>query len=136
MHIIVIRPDRESRRFTLGRRHAGAAVFGTFTIALAVAIGAYLLGHGQRGAAQSKDRAQVASLKVKLAHKTAALTALQTKNQGGINAIAARMARLDAQVNQVAAMSAQVVKLAGLKNSSFDFNAPPGEGGAAPAVEL
>ncbi|MGH8426843.1 MAG: peptidoglycan DD-metalloendopeptidase family protein [Gammaproteobacteria bacterium] len=135
MHIIVMRRRQGPRRIELGRRHAGAAAFATLVLVVALGAGGYVLGgSGQHRSGSPND--EVAIMRAKLLSESAVLAEMRIQSQAGINAIAARMARLDAQVNQLNALGGQIVKLTGLKKSSFNFNAVPGEGGPAPAREV
>jgi len=96
------------------------------------AVGGYFLGVAR---APASLVSQTRHLRSQIHRQTAALDNLRTQSRGAINAVAARMARLDAKVNRLDAMGAEIVNLAGLKKTGFDFQAPAGEGGPAPADE-
>ena len=132
MHLIVVRKGRGPRRIAVGRHHLGVLAGATLAAAAAIAVGGYLLGRGAHGASAGK----VATLRARLAHESSVLQDLRVQSRAGVDAIAARMAKLDAQVSQLDAMGAEVVRLAGLKQSGFDFNSTPGEGGPQPAAEI
>lgn len=132
MFIVMRGGSATARRYVLHHGHAFAGVAILFALALAAATGGYFAG---RGHSDARLRSRLAGLKQNLARQSAALGDLREKSQGGIDAVAARMATLDARLNRLDALGTQVVGLAGLKKSGFDFSAAPGEGGPEPAVE-
>ncbi len=126
MEVIVVRSGRPSWRCRLRSRY-GALLLGATLLLVAAGVGiGYLVG-AQRAPAALMARAH--ALKSRIEHQKTALADLRTQSQGAINALAARMAQLNAQANRLDAMGAEVVRLAGLKKSGFDFSAPVGEGG-------
>lgn len=132
LHVIVVRKGRGPRRLTIGRLHLGGLAAVGLVLALGASLGGYLLGRHRAG---GFPKTAVAGLQARLAEKTTALKQMKIQSQEAINAIAARMAQLDAEVNRLDAMGAEIVKLAGLKTSGFDFKTAAGEGGPAPASE-
>jgi murein DD-endopeptidase MepM/ murein hydrolase activator NlpD len=130
--LFIVRTRFGVRRLALGRGHLGAALGVVFVLALAAAIGGYYAGRGHSNAVL---QGKVAELNADLAHQSRQLAHLRTKSRASIDAVAVRMADLDARVNRLDAMGKQVVGLAGLKSSGFDFAQEPGEGGPEPAIE-
>ncbi|MGH8273191.1 MAG: M23 family metallopeptidase, partial [Gammaproteobacteria bacterium] len=122
----------EARHFVLHRGHAAVGIAATLAVALALAAGGYFAGRGHSSALL---QTRVAGLKQNLAHQSASLGDLRTKSEGSIDAVAARMAALDARLNRLDAMGKQIVGLAGLKKSGFNFSKTPGEGGPEPKSE-
>lgn len=133
MDLILLRRNQGPRRWVLRRRHAVAAAVAVLGLAVGAGYAGYAVGVHH---APWRLVARAQQLRHSIARQSAALAKLRTQNQGAVNAVAARMADLDAQVNRLDAMGAEIVRLAGLKKSGFDFDVPPGEGGPEPAREV
>lgn len=133
MDLILLRVNRGPRRWALGRRHIVAAAAVLLVLAGGGGYAGYVIGVDN---APARLVARTQQLRHSIARQATMLGELRTQNQGAVNAVAARMAQLDAQLNRLDAMGAEIVHLAGLKKSGFDFNAAPGEGGPEPAHEL
>ncbi len=101
-------------------------------LALTVLVGGYFVG---RAHSSHRLDSRLTGLQKKLARQNTALTRLRARSQAGIDAVAKRMAMLDARLNRLDAMGKQIVGLAGLQKDGFDFSEAPGEGGPEPAVE-
>jgi murein DD-endopeptidase MepM/ murein hydrolase activator NlpD len=128
MEFIVVRSGRASWRWKMRSRYGAA--FAVAMVALVVcgmALG-YLIG-AQR--APARVLAKTRQLQDQIMQQKQSIADIRTQNRGAINAVAARMAQLNAQVNRLDAMGAEIVHLAGLKKSGFDFSEPAGEGGPA-----
>jgi len=126
MEFIVVRPGHSSRRWKLRSRY-GVLLAGALGLLVAVGlVSGYMLGAKR---APDELLAQTRHLHAQIKKQAGELADLRTQSQGAINAVAARMAQLNAQANRLDAMGAEVVHLAGLKKSGFDFSAPVGEGG-------
>lgn len=132
MEFIVVRPGRPSSRWTLRSRYGAVLVTAVCLLTAGAVTFGYLLGAKR---APAELLAQTHRLHARIEKQTHELADLRTQSRGAINAIAARMAQVNAQVNRLDAMGAEVVHLAGLKNSGFDFSAPVGEGGPDSANE-
>ncbi|MGH8126807.1 MAG: peptidoglycan DD-metalloendopeptidase family protein [Gammaproteobacteria bacterium] len=126
MEFIVVRPGRPSRRWKLRSRYGVVLTFAVCVVIAGGIVFGYLLGAKR---APAELFAQTHELHNQIEKQTHELADLRTQNQGAINAVAARMAQLNAQANRLDAMGAEVVHLAGLKKSGFDFSEPVGEGG-------
>lgn len=132
MDMIVLRRGREPWRWNFRHYHAAIAIVAGGLLVGGLGYGGYVLGVHR---APARLLAKTQRLRHAIARQTNALSQLRTQSQGAINAVAARMARLDAQVNRLDAMGAEIVHLAGLKKSGFNFKSPAGEGGPEPATE-
>lgn len=126
MEFIVLRSGKASWRWRLRSRYGAASVAALALLVAGGVAGGYVLG-ARRAPAQMLAKAR--DLQQQIEHQRQALHDMRTQNRGAINAVAARMAQLNAQVNRLDAMGAEIVNLAGLKKSGFDFSAPAGEGG-------
>ncbi len=133
MEVILLGRTGRMWRMVLRQSHGiGAAAIVLLFLAGAGTAG-YFLGQRSAGApfiAESRE------LHAEITHQMAALTQLKARSQAGIDAVAARMARVDAQINRVNAMGAEIVRLSGIKHSGFNFSTPSGEGGAEPVAEV
>ncbi|MDN5864185.1 MAG: M23 family metallopeptidase [Gammaproteobacteria bacterium] len=129
---IVLRTRTGPRRFMLRRAHWCAALGLLFGLALAAAAGGFFAG---RGYSSHVLVSRVYAMQGQLTRQSAKLEKLRQHSQAGVNAVASRMATLDARLNRLDAMGAQIVSMAGLEESGFDFTAVPGEGGPYPTNE-
>ena len=126
MEFIVVRSGKAARRWDMKSRYGvacAAAIMALIVVGMALG---YWIG-AQRAPSQLLARAQHLQNRIKQQKKD--IADIRTQNRGAINAVAARMAQLNAQVNRLDAMGAEIVHLAGLKKSGFDFSEPAGEGG-------
>ncbi|HYW76653.1 MAG TPA: M23 family metallopeptidase [Gammaproteobacteria bacterium] len=126
MEFIVVRSGRASWRWNLRSRYGAAGVAAVMVLVVAGMALGYVIGT-QRAPSQLMARAR--HLQNQIKQQKQAIADIRTQNRGAINAVAARMAQLNAQVNRLDAMGAEIVHLAGLKKSGFNFSAPAGEGG-------
>lgn len=126
MEFIVVRPGRPSRRWKLRSRYGAMLVAGVALLVGGGAATGYLLGIQH---APHELIAKARKLNARIEQQKQDLADLRTQSQGAVNAVAARMAQLNAQANRLDAMGAEVVRLSGLKKSGFDFSSPVGEGG-------
>ncbi|MGH8225615.1 MAG: M23 family metallopeptidase, partial [Gammaproteobacteria bacterium] len=133
MQLIVMRTRGRSLRLILRRRHTVVAAIVLVVLGVGTGLGGFFLGIHHSGAGL---KLQAANLRNDIGRQSTSLADLRVQSQAGVNAVAARMAQLDARLNQLDAMGTQIVSLAGLKSNGFDFNAPPGEGGPQPAREV
>lgn len=129
---IVLRTRTGPRRFALERKHFAVGVAVLLMLALVASAGGYFLGRGHTNRLLAT---RLDSLQKRLASQNENLEQLRNRSQAGINAVASRMAKLDARLNRLDAMGAQIVSMAGLEKSGFDFSASPGEGGPQPENE-
>jgi murein DD-endopeptidase MepM/ murein hydrolase activator NlpD len=129
---IVLRTHGGPRRFPLKRRHFVACSVAVLLVAVAALTMGYFVG---RGHTRNKLVTRVGSLQNKLSRQNDDLKQLHDRSQAGIDAVASRMAKLDARLNRLDAMGAQIVSMSGLDKSGFDFSVPPGEGGPRPKDE-
>lgn len=129
---IVLRTRTGPRRFPIRRRHFMTCSVAVLLVAVAASTVGYFVG---RGHTRDLLVTQVGSLQNKLSRQDAHLKQLRDRSQAGIDAVASRMAKLDARLNRLDAMGAQIVSMSGLEKSGFDFGSPPGEGGPPPKEE-
>ncbi len=126
MELIVVRSGRSSWRWKLRSRYGAVLLSGVGLLFAGGIVLGYLWGIQRAPTALLVQAHRLHGQIEKQRHE---LADLRTQSQGAINAVAARMAQLNAQANRLDAMGAEVVHLAGLKNSGFNFSKPVGEGG-------
>jgi murein DD-endopeptidase MepM/ murein hydrolase activator NlpD len=126
--------DHLRQRLSLGASHAAACaarrplVAATLLLAAGVAAGA--------GARSGTDSVQLALLQQRAAQQSAALEATRSQAQHEVNALAARMAELQAQANRLNALGERLAQAGKLDDGEFDFDAPAGVGGVARASDM
>ncbi len=128
MEFIVVRSGRASWRWELNSRYGAVCVAALMALVVAGMTAGYFIG-AQRAPSQLLTRTR--HLQDRIKQQKQDIADIRTQSRGAINAVAARMAQLNAQVNRLDAMGAEIVHLAGLKKSGFDFSEPAGEGGPA-----
>lgn len=92
-----------------------------------------LSGAGVRSAA---GLAQVEALQVAEATRQAELQQVRRNAQHEVNALAARLAELQAQANRLNALGARLTQAGQLQDGEFDFDKPVGQGGAGRASNM
>jgi len=92
-----------------------------------------LLGVGARSVA---GLAEVDALRSADAVRQAQLGTVQRDAQREINALAARLAELQAQANRLNALGARLTRAGQLQDGEFDFDKPLGQGGAGRASDM
>jgi len=103
-----------------------AAVFGA-ALALVVAVG-FGMGFMARGA-NGAALAEIDKLRTHLAAQETELAEARDAAQVEINALAARLAELQAQSNRLNALGERLTRIGKLEDGEFDFETPPPLGG-------
>ncbi len=94
---------------------------------------ALLLGAGMLCGALGRSAvgmAQVETLQAANAEKQAELNRARRDAQREVNALAARLAELQAQANRLNALGSRLTQAGQLEDGEFDFNRPVGQGGS------
>jgi murein DD-endopeptidase MepM/ murein hydrolase activator NlpD len=92
-----------------------------------------LVGAGVRSAA---GLAQVDAMQAADAARQAELEHVRRNAQHEVNALAARLAELQAQANRLNALGARLTQAGQLQDGEFDFDKPVGQGGAGRASNM
>lgn len=92
-----------------------------------------LAGAGVRSAA---GMAQVAAMQTADTTRQAELQQVRRNAQHEVNALAARLAELQAQANRLNALGARLTQAGQLQDGEFDFDKPVGQGGAGRASDM
>ena len=92
-----------------------------------------LLGAGGRSAV---GLAQVEAMQAADADRQAELDKVHREAQHEVNALAARLAELQAQANRLNALGARLTQAGQLQDGEFDFDKPVGQGGAGRASDM
>jgi len=121
--------DMRGRAAQLATKARALAVRKPLTVVTAVAV-ASLCG----GAAL--NAAEVVRLHGAATASERGIADTRREAQREINALAARMAELQAQANRLNALGDRLARGAGLEDGEFDFDRPVGQGGAEPARDM
>lgn len=121
--------DMRGRAATLVGKARALAVRKPLAVVTAVAV-ASLCGGAALNAAEVARLHGVASANERGIEQT------RQEAQREINALAARMAELQAQANRLNALGDRLARGAGLEDGEFDFDRPVGQGGAEPARDM
>ncbi len=125
MHIILVRSNARSITLRWSRR-AGALG----ALAGLVLIGGFLgVGYEWARSGGSVSPVIVAHWRGHLAAEAATLRTLRRENRSEIDALAQRVAGLEARMSQLDALGAVLTQRAGISPKLFNFNAPVPEGG-------
>ena len=92
-----------------------------------------LLGAGARSAV---GLAEVEALQAADAGRQAELDKVRREAQHEVNALAARLAELQAQANRLNALGARLTQAGQLQDGEFEFDKPVGQGGAGRASDM
>ncbi len=125
MHIILVRSNARSATVRWGWR-AG------FLAALtALVLGSAFVAAGYEGARAGGSEAPglVRHWRRRLATEAASLRTLRQENRSEVDALAQRVAGLEARMSEIDALGAVLTQRAGVSPKLFDFNAPVPEGG-------
>ena len=131
----------ETTRLQDTRRHAIAQAqrFRFWALRRPLAALALLLGAGMLCGATARSvvgLAQVEALQAADANREAELEKVRRDAQREVNALAARMAELQAQANRLNALGARLTQAGQLQDGEFDFDKPVGQGGAGRASDM
>ncbi len=99
---------------------------------LLLAVG-MLAGAGVRSAA---GMAQVEAIQTADAARQAELQQVRRSAQHEVNALAARLAELQAQANRLNALGARLTQAGKLQDGEFEFDKPVGQGGPGRAIDM
>ena len=80
--------------------------------------------------------AEVAVLQQRTAEQATRLADTRAQAQRDVNAMAARLAELQAQANRLNALGERLAQAGSLDDGEFDFDAPVGVGGEGPASDM
>ena len=100
---------------------------------------ALLLGAGMLCGATVRSvvgLAQVEAMQAAQAEREAELAKVRREAQHEVNALAARLAELQAQANRLNALGARLTRSGQLQDGEFDFEKPVGQGGAGRASAM
>src|SRR5690606_17446686 len=97
-------------------------------------LGAALVLGGAIGA--SVQSAELKALRAELASQDTQLEDTRREAQREVNALAARLAGLQAQANRLNALGDRLTQVAQLGDGEFDFNSPVGIGGHGPVADM
>src|SRR6476620_10835865 len=100
---------------------------------------ASLLGLGLllgAGASLGVGFAATAGLRAQAALRRDEVDAVRTQAQREVNALAARLAELQAQANRLNALGERLTQIGQLADGEFDFDKPVGIGGAGPVHDM
>lgn len=100
---------------------------------------ALLLGAGMLGGAAVRSAigmAQLDAMQAADAQRQAQLERVRRDAQREVNALAARLAELQAQANRLNALGARLTQAGQLQDGEFDFNQPVGQGGGGLARDM
>ena len=92
-----------------------------------------LLGAGGRSAV---GLAQVEAMQATDESRQAELDKVRRESQHEVNALAARLAELQAQANRLNALGARLTQAGQLQDGEFEFDKPVGQGGAGRASDM
>jgi len=126
-HHTRLRASALANRLRIWSLHRPLAAAG---VLLAVGL---LAGAGARSAV---GLAQVDALQAADAGRQAELQRVRRDAQREVNALAARLAELQAQANRLNALGVRLTRAGQLQDGEFDFEAPVGQGGAGRARDL
>jgi murein DD-endopeptidase MepM/ murein hydrolase activator NlpD len=129
--IIVSKMLRSPKKFSLGDPKIAAIVGGALLAMVGLAFGAGFLTRGADGAGQ----AEVVRLQHQLQQQKAELASAREDAQREINAVAARVGRLQAESNRLNALGERLTHDAKISGDEFDFDKVPGVGGGDEAVQ-
>jgi len=127
------RQDTRQRLLALAyklRFHALRRPLAAVGAVLAVGV---LLGAGGRSVV---GLAQVETLQAADASRRAELDKVRREAQHEVNALAARLAELQAQANRLNALGARLTQAGQLQDGEFEFDKPVGQGGAGRASDM
>ncbi len=132
MNIIIVSKMLQSpKKFSLGDPKVVAGVGGILLVLAGLGFGAGYLVRSANGAGQ----AEVARLKNDLRQQQAQLAAVHEDSQREINAVAARVGRLQAESNRLNALGERLTRDAKISGDEFNFDKVPGVGGGDEAVQ-
>jgi murein DD-endopeptidase MepM/ murein hydrolase activator NlpD len=100
---------------------------------------ALLLGAGMLCGAAMRSMigiAQVEALQTSDSHRQAELEQVRRDAQREVNALAARLAELQAQANRLNALGTRLTQAGQLQDGEFDFHKPVGQGGGSAAHDM
>ncbi|TWI02898.1 peptidase M23-like protein [Luteimonas cucumeris] len=103
------------------------------TAAIVLAAVGVAAGAGARSGIGSLE---VRQLQGKVAHEQAQLDQVRDHARREVNAMAARLAELQAEANRLNALGERLTRIGQLEDGEFDFDKPVGVGGAGPVRDM
>ena len=128
--ILVSKHLRAPKKINLSNQRT-AAVFAASVLFTTLLI--FSLGFAANSVA---GNLQVSQLKAELAEQNKQLADLKADNQRDMNAMALRLAELQAQANRLNALGIRLTRDSKLNGGEFDFNRTPGAGGDEKAEDV
>jgi murein DD-endopeptidase MepM/ murein hydrolase activator NlpD len=128
--ILVSKYLRAPRKFNLHDRRT-ALVFGGAVLAVLAMV--FLMGIA---ASRAVGGLQLSHLQQRVAEQDRQLVEIKAENQRDMNAMALRLAELQAQANRLNALGIRLTRDSKLAGGEFDFEKTPGAGGAEDAEDV
>jgi murein DD-endopeptidase MepM/ murein hydrolase activator NlpD len=128
--ILVSKYLRAPRKFNLHDRRT-ALVFGGAVLAVLAMV--FLMGIA---ASRAVGGLQLSHLQQRVAEQDRQLIEIKAENQRDMNAMALRLAELQAQANRLNALGIRLTRDSKLAGGEFDFEKTPGAGGAEDAEDV
>lgn len=116
-------------RTTLVLSTIGFLLFGGVMAGAGYYLGAYAASDVARASAKNNTVKVADTLRAWIASQQQNLADVQKKNEDHIDALAIRLASLQAEMMRINALGERLVKMAELDPSEFDFSSPPAVGG-------
>jgi murein DD-endopeptidase MepM/ murein hydrolase activator NlpD len=123
---------RSPKKLAFDQPKVAGIALGAIALVLAAAFG---LGYAARGA-NGAALAEVARLQAEMDQQQIALDQARDDAQREVNAIAARVAELQAQANRLNALGDRLTRVGKLKDGEFNFGDLPGQGGSESAEDV
>jgi len=128
--ILVSKHLHAPKKFNLSNQRT-AAIFAASVLFTTLLI--FSLGFAANSVVGS---AQVSQLQKQVAEQNKRIAELQADNQRDMNAMALRLAELQAQANRLNALGIRLTRDSKLSGGEFDFNRTPGAGGGEQAEDV
>jgi murein DD-endopeptidase MepM/ murein hydrolase activator NlpD len=128
--ILVSKYLRAPRKFNLHDRRT-ALIFGGAVLAVLAMV--FLMGIA---ASRAVGGLQLSHLQQRVAEQDRQLIEIKAENQRDMNAMALRLAELQAQANRLNALGIRLTRDSKLAGGEFDFEKTPGAGGAEDAEDV
>jgi murein DD-endopeptidase MepM/ murein hydrolase activator NlpD len=128
--ILVSKHLRAPKKINLGNQRTAAVFAASVLLAASLVFG---LGFAANNVVGS---VQVSQLQKQVTEQNKRIAELQADNQRDMNAMALRLAELQAQANRLNALGIRLTRDSKLNGGEFDFNRAPGAGGGEQAEDV
>jgi murein DD-endopeptidase MepM/ murein hydrolase activator NlpD len=128
--ILVSKHLRAPKKINLGNQRTAAVFAASVLLAASLVFG---LGFAANNVVGS---VQVSQLQKQVTEQNKRIAELQADNQRDMNAMALRLAELQAQANRLNALGIRLTRDSKLSGGEFDFNRAPGAGGGEQAEDV